>query len=62
VEDFAAANFDMIRHYRPVTNVVRRPTAGQGWGADFAGHHEILLPLLSAALEARLGAPAGPSG
>jgi hypothetical protein len=58
VEDFAAANFDMIRHYRPVTNVVKRPTAGRGWGADFAGHHEILLPLLSAALEARLGASA----
>ena len=62
VDDFAAANFDMIRHYRPITNVVRRPTSGQGWGADFAGHHEILLPLLSAALEARLGASAGPSG
>jgi hypothetical protein len=62
VEDFAAANFDMIRHYRPVTNVVRRPTAGRGWGADFAGHHEILIPLLSAALEARLGGVARPSG
>lgn len=55
VDDFAAANFDMIRHYRPITNVVRRPTAEGGWGADFAGHHEILLPLLAAALTARLG-------
>jgi len=57
-DDFTAANFDMIRHYRPLTNVVRRPTAEGGWGADFAGHHEILLPLLAAALEARLR-PAG---
>ena len=62
VEDFAAANFDMIRHYRPVTNVVRRPTAGRGWGADFAGHHEILIPLLLAALEGRLGGEPRPSG
>jgi hypothetical protein len=62
VEDFAAVNFDMIRHYRPVTNVVRRPTAGRGWGADFAGHHEILIPLLAAALEARLGRDARGSG
>ena len=55
VESFAAANFDMLRHYRPITNVVRRPTADQGWGGDFAGHHEILLPLLSGALQDRLG-------
>jgi hypothetical protein len=62
VEDFGAANFDMIRQYRPLTNVVRRPTAGRGWGADFAGHHEILIPLLCAALEARLGRGGRPSG
>jgi hypothetical protein len=62
LDDFTAANFDMIRHYRPLTNVVRRPTAEGGWGADFAGHHEILLPLLAAALTARLGPSSGPSG
>jgi deoxyhypusine synthase len=56
VEDFAAANFDMIRHYRPITNVVSRPTAGKGWGAHLTGHHEILIPLLGAALRDRLGA------
>ncbi|MGQ0722675.1 MAG: hypothetical protein ACT4PE_14065 [Candidatus Eiseniibacteriota bacterium] len=60
VDDFTAVNFDMLRHYRPLTNVVRRPTAGRGWGADFAGHHEILVPLLAAALEGRLGSR-GPS-
>lgn len=62
VEDFAAANFDMIRQYRPVTNVVTRPTAGRGWGADFAGHHEILVPLLASALEARLERAGRPLG
>jgi hypothetical protein len=55
VEDFTAANFDMIRHYRPITNVVSRPTQGKGWGAHFTGHHEILVPLLAAALLDRLG-------
>ncbi len=54
VGDFAAVNFDMIRHYRPLTNVVQRPTQGQGWGAHLTGHHELLLPLLAAALEDRL--------
>jgi hypothetical protein len=61
VDDFAAVNFDMLRPYRPLTNVVRRPTAGRGWGADFAGHHEILLPLLAAALADRVGEE-GPRG
>lgn len=55
VEDFAAVNFDMIRHYRPLSNVVSRPTRPNGWGAHFTGQHEILLPLLSAALTDRLG-------
>jgi hypothetical protein len=55
VEDFVAANFDMIRHYRPLTNVVSRPTRGRGWGAHFTGQHEILVPLLGAALLDRLG-------
>lgn len=49
LEDFTTANFDFIQHYRPNTNVVRRPTAG-GAGRGFAltGHHEIMLPLLAA--------------
>jgi deoxyhypusine synthase len=60
VEDFAAVNFDMIRHYRPLANVVSRPTRGKGWGAHLTGHHELLLPLLGAALEDRLGPESPP--
>ena len=56
VEGFSAVNFDMIRHYRPLTNVVSRPTQGQGWGAHFTGHHELLVPLLFWSLLERLEA------
>jgi hypothetical protein len=51
------ANFDFIQHYRPTQNVVKRPTAGgatatgrQSKGYALTGHHEILMPLLAAAL------------
>jgi hypothetical protein len=44
---FVAADFDMIRHYRPRTNVVERPTRAGGTGLLFTGHHELLLPLLA---------------
>ena len=43
-------NIDFLRHYRPMTNVVTRPTAGVGRGYMLTGHHELLLPLLAAAL------------
>jgi len=43
---FLAADFDMIRHYRPQMNVVERPTREGGTGLLFTGHHELLLPLL----------------
>jgi hypothetical protein len=43
---FLAADFDMIRHYRPRMNVVERPTRAGGTGLLFTGHHELLLPLL----------------
>jgi len=43
-------NFDFVRQYRPLTNVVARPTAGIGKGYSFVGAHEIMLPLLAAAL------------
>ncbi len=46
--DFATANFDFIQHYRPVTNVVRRPVAGSGRGFSITGHHEIMIPMLAA--------------
>ncbi len=49
LEDFTTANFDFIQHYRPLTNVVRRPTAnGAGRGFSITGHHEIMIPLLAA--------------
>jgi hypothetical protein len=45
------ANFDFLQHYRPAQNVVKRPTTGKGSsGYSITGHHEILLPLLAAAL------------
>ena len=47
---FTTANFDMVRQYRPITNIVSRPTKDGGQGFDFTGHHEIMLPLLYAAL------------
>ncbi|MBI3490319.1 MAG: hypothetical protein HY047_00725 [Acidobacteria bacterium] len=43
-------NLDFVRHYRPLTNVVTRPTAGTGRGYSLIGHHEIMIPLLAAAL------------
>jgi hypothetical protein len=49
------ANFDFIQHYRPIQNVVKRPTArgtrsSKSKGIAITGHHEILMPLLAAAL------------
>jgi hypothetical protein len=41
-------NLDFVQHYRPLTNVVRRPTAGAGQGYALTGHHELLFPLLAA--------------
>ena len=41
------ANFDMINHYRALTNVVKRPTENGGRGYNFTGHHEIMIPLLA---------------
>jgi hypothetical protein len=43
-------NLDFARLYRPHTNVVTRPTAGNGRGYSLNGHHEIMIPLLAAAL------------
>jgi hypothetical protein len=47
VEPLTTVNLDFIQHYRPLTNVVRRPTAGAGQGYALTGHHEIMLPLLA---------------
>lgn len=48
--DFATANLDFIQSYRPNMNVVQRPTKGVGRGYSLTGHHEIMVPLLAAAL------------
>ncbi|CAK8725156.1 LarA-like N-terminal domain-containing protein [Candidatus Electrothrix aarhusensis] len=55
VKQFTTANFDFIRAYRPATNVVHRPTLEGGKGFNFTGHHELMIPLLAAALVDRLG-------
>ena len=53
------ANFDFIQHYRPLQNVVKRPTAAargrsgpESHGYAITGHHELLMPLVAAALAA----------
>ena len=43
-------NLDFVRLYRPQTNVVSRPVALTGHGYSLVGHHEIMIPLLAAAL------------
>jgi hypothetical protein len=51
LQDFTTANFDFIQHYRPMTNVVRRPVAGgAGRGFHLTGHHELMIPLLAASI------------
>jgi hypothetical protein len=51
LKDVTTANFDFIQSYRPLTNVVRRPTAdGAGRGFAITGHHELTIPLLAAEL------------
>lgn len=50
VKNFTTANFDMIYHYRPAENIVRRPVITGGRGYYIVGHHEIILPLLAQAI------------
>lgn len=53
--DFTTANFDFLQHYRPATNVVRRPVAnGAGRGYSITGHHELMIPLLAAAIRCQV--------
>ena len=46
-------SLDFVRSYRPQTNVVARPTAGTGRGYSLVGHHELMIPLLAAAIVER---------
>jgi|UniRef100_A0A7C3WTB4 hypothetical protein len=48
VEPITTVNLDFIQHYRPLTNVVRRPTMEKGQGYALTGHHELLFSLLAA--------------
>jgi len=50
LDGLTTVNLDFLRHYRPLTNVVTRPTLGTGRGYALTGHHELLIPLLAAAL------------
>lgn len=67
MKPITTANFDFIQHYRPLENVVKRPTAGNSAKAEEAsrgyaitGHHELLMPLVAGAL--RSGWPSGGKG
>ncbi len=52
--NFTTVNFDFLQHYRPKVNVVERPHARSGGhGYSITGHHEIMIPLLAAALVER---------
>jgi hypothetical protein len=51
LEEFTTVNLDFIQHYRPRVNVVERPHARAGGrGIALTGHHELMLPLVAAAL------------
>jgi hypothetical protein len=64
LQPITTANFDFIQHYRPLQNVVKRPTTAAGKksgeasrGFAITGHHELLMPLVASALAS--GWPAG---
>ena len=50
LEGLTTVNLDFIRSYRPLTNVVTRPTKASGRGFSLVGHHELMIPLLAAAV------------
>jgi deoxyhypusine synthase len=52
--DFVTVNLDMLQHYRPRENVVKRPTQRSGRGYSITGHHEIMIPLLARAILEKL--------
>jgi hypothetical protein len=51
LDGFSTAVFDFNHHYRPAENVAKRPLGKTGKGFYFLGHHEIMVPLLAAALK-----------
>jgi hypothetical protein len=56
VAELVTLDMDFMRHYRPTVNVVQRPTQGDGQGYQLTGHHEIMFPLLCAAVQDALRA------
>lgn len=54
LRDITTINMDFMRQYRPAVNVVQRPTAEGGRGYYLIGHHELMFPLLAAALIEKL--------
>ena len=56
VNKITTANFDFLRQYRTMTNVVNRPTASGGNGFNITGHHELMIPLFACALLDELSA------
>jgi len=50
VENITTVNMDFIQHYRPRENVLKRPTLKSGRNYALTGHHEIMFPLLAAAI------------
>ncbi|MBI4514754.1 MAG: hypothetical protein HY699_02935 [Deltaproteobacteria bacterium] len=57
VADLVTVDMDFLRHYRPHVNVVQRPTLGSGRGYELTGHHEIMFPLLCAAITEEMERP-----
>ena len=50
VENITTVNMDFIQHYRPGVNILKRPTLKAGRNFALTGHHEIMFPLLTAAI------------
>ncbi|MGE0824461.1 MAG: hypothetical protein AB7G75_22900 [Candidatus Binatia bacterium] len=50
VSPFTTVDLDFIRQYRPTMNIVTRPTQNGGKGFHLTGHHELLFPMLCAAI------------
>ena len=55
VENITTVNMDFIQHYRPTVNVLKRPTMDKGACYALTGHHEIMFPLLAAAILEEFG-------
>ena len=54
VVNLTTVNMDFIQHYRPAINVIKRPTLKGGKGYTLIGHHEVMFPLLAAAVLEKL--------